>query len=138
MEALMYNALPKNERTFSISADGDTSGERFEGQFVTKCVLSMAEKHSKELEKTRLLADYANPSHALAGIAEILSTLRIKLVKWPDWWANLDYGSKILDENIVVTIYDEVQTLEQQWKAEIRKMAEDKKVENKDTPRGNG
>ena len=132
----MYLALPKNERTFSISLEGDTTGEKFEGQFVTKCVLNMAEKHSKELEKTRMMADYANPSGSLAGIAEILSTVRAKLVKWPDWWANLDFGSKILDENVVVTIYDEIQNLENEWRSEIRKKVDESK--EKETPLGNG
>jgi hypothetical protein len=132
----MYGALPKNERTFTISLEGDTTGEKFEGQFVTKCVLNMAEKHSKELEKTRMMADYANPSGSLAGIAEILSTIRAKLVKWPDWWANLDFGSKILDENVVIAIYDEIQNLENEWRSEIRKKVTDSK--EKETPSGNG
>jgi hypothetical protein len=96
----------------------------------------MAEKHSKELEKTRMMADYANPSGSLAGIAEILSTVRAKLVKWPDWWANLDFGSKILDENVVVTIYDEIQNLENEWRSEIRKKVDESK--EKETPSGNG
>jgi len=133
----VYNALPKNERSFSISLEGDTTSEKFEGQFVAKCVLTMAEKHSKELEKTRILADYANPSASLAGIAEILSTIRTKLIKWPDWWANLDHGSKILDENIIILIYDQILSLERDWKDEIRKKVEDTKTSNKEAPQGN-
>ena len=134
----MYLALPKNERTFSIKVEGDTSGETFEGQFTTRCVLNMSERHSKELEKTRLMADYANPSGTLSGIAEILSTVRAKLTKWPDWWANLDYGSKILDENVVVQIYDEVQALEREWRSEVRKKVDETKaVDGKESPKGN-
>lgn len=137
----MYNALPKNERTFSIKEEGDTSGEIFEGQFTTKCVLNMTERHNKELEKTRLMADYAHPSATLSGIAEILSTVRAKLTKWPDWWANLDFGAKMLDENVVISIYDEIQALERQWRAEIRKKAEDAKSSDeagKESPKGEG
>lgn len=133
----MYKALPKNERTFTVKVDGDTSGETFEGQFTTKCILNMQEKHSKELEKTRLMADYANPSATLSGIAEILSMVRAKLVKWPDWWANLDYGSKVLDENVIVTIYDEVQRLETEWRSEIRKKLEDSKATGQESQTGN-
>jgi len=129
----MFGALPKNERTFTVKVDGDTTGETFEGQFTTKCVLNMSEKHSKELEKTRLMADYANPSPSLAGIAEILSTVKTKLIKWPDWWSNLDYGSKMLDENVIVTIYDEVQNLEREWRAEVKKKVE----ETKEAAKGN-
>jgi len=132
----LYNALPKNERSFSIKVDGDTSQETFEGQFTAKCILNITEKHSKELEKTRLMADYANPSPKLAGIAEILSSIRTKLVKWPDWWANLDYGAKIIDENVVVSIYDEIQQLESDWKSEVRKKVDETKAE-KESPKGN-
>ena len=135
----MYNALPKNERTFSIKVEGDTTGETFEGQFTTKCVLNMQEKHMKELEKTRMMSDYANPSATLSGIAEILSTIRTKLVKWPDWWANLDFGSKVLDENVVVSVYDEIQELERQWRTEVRKKVDEAKapVEGQEPPKGN-
>jgi len=136
----LYNALPKNERTFSIKVEGDTSGETFEGQFTTKCVLNMAEKHSKELEKTRLMADYANPSSTLSGIAEILSAVRAKLTKWPDWWANLNYGSNILDENVIIKIYDETLALEREWRAEIRKKTDEAKstsADSKESPKGN-
>lgn len=130
----MYQALPKNERTFSIDIEGGTSGERFQGQFTTKCVLNMSEKHARELERTRLMSDYANPSANLSGIAEILSTVRIKLIKWPDWWANLDFGSKILDENIIVEIYDEIVNKENEWKEEVRKKVESDKEAS---PKGN-
>jgi hypothetical protein len=130
----MYGSLPKNERTFSIKVEGDTTGEVFEGQFTTRCVLNMTEKHNKELEKTRMMADYANPSATLSGIAEILSTVRVKLIKWPDWWANLDFGSKMLDENVIIAIYDETKLLENQWKSEIRKKTE---KNNGEFPKGN-
>lgn len=133
----MYGALPKNERTFSMDTEGETTGETYEGQFVAKCVLTMAERHSKELEKTRMLADYAHPSGSLSGIAEILSTIRSKLVKWPDWWANLDYGSKILDENIVVELYDSIQALEIDWRAEVRKKVDESKDTAKELHLGN-
>lgn len=133
----MYTALPKNERTFTVSVEGDVTGEKFEGQFTAKCVLNMAERHTKELEKTRLMADYANPSGSLAGLAEILSTTKVKLVSWPDWWANLDFGSQVLDENIIIEIYDKVQALEKEWKTEIRKKAKEAKEAGKESPKGN-
>lgn len=100
----------------------------------------MTEKHAKELEKTRLMADYANPTSTLSGIAEILSTVRTKLTKWPSWWANLDFGSKILDENVIIEIYDEIQKLELQWRTEIRKKINEDKESSaavEESPKGN-
>jgi hypothetical protein len=117
----MYGALPKNEKTFSIDIVGDTSGQQFAGQFSAKCVLNLAEKRSKELEKTRLLADSANPSNGLSALAEVLAQIRAKLTQWPDWWANLGHGADMLDENVVIHLYDKLSELETEWRNEIKK-----------------
>jgi len=120
----MYLALPKNERSFAISEIGDATGTLYEGTFVVRCILTISEKHQKEMEKTRLLSDYSNPTPGLTGIAEILSTLRIKMIKWPEWWNELDRGVSILDENIIVALYEKTQDVELAWRAELREAAE--------------
>jgi hypothetical protein len=98
----MYSNLPKNEKTFSVDLTGEDTGQKYTGEFTVRCVLNMSGKHQLELEKTRLMADYANPSRGLAGIAISLATIRARIVKAPEWWAETDAGAEILDENVVL------------------------------------
>lgn len=121
----MYNALPKNEKTFELDVVGDTTNLPYTGKFTVKCVLDMAGKHSLELEKTRLMADYANPSNGLAGIAITLSTVRAKIVKSPDWWDNTDNGAQIMDENVIMRLFDECGKAEAEWRTQLKKNAEE-------------
>jgi hypothetical protein len=116
----MYENLPKNERAFDVDITGDTTGEKYKGQFVVKCVLSMSGRHTLELEKTRLMADYANPTRGLAGIAISLATVRAKISTAPDWWFNTSEGSDIIDENVIMTIYEKTEEMEANWRRELK------------------
>ena len=121
----MYDALPKNEKSIELDVIGDVSGLPYKGKFILTCILDLGGKHNLELEKTRLMADYANPSNGLAGIAITLSTVRAKIVKAPDWWDELDRGAKIRDENVVLRLYDECNRVEEEWRAALKKQAEE-------------
>lgn len=122
---MLYESLPKNEAVFDFEAVGDTTGETYKGQFTVRCVLNIAGRHSLELEKTRLMADYANPSSGLAGIAISLATVRAKIVDAPAWWKNSDEGSQIIDENIVFALYDKCNEVEAKWRDSLKKDADD-------------
>jgi hypothetical protein len=126
----MYDTLPKNEQSFDIDIVGDTTGLPYKGTFSAKCILNMAGKHAMELEKTRLQADYANPSAGLAGIAIALSTIRAKITEGPAWWKDSEGGATIIDENVVFKLYDECNKLEANWRKELKKNAEDAQSKN--------
>jgi hypothetical protein len=119
----MYEALPKNEKTFDLEIIGEDTNIKYSGQFTVKCVLNMSGKHSLALEKTRLMADYANPSRDLAGIAISLATIRAKIISAPAWWKNNDNGALIMDENVIMAIYDKCEEMEVQWRAELKAQA---------------
>ncbi len=112
--------LPKTESTFSIDHVGDTSGNRYEGTFVVRTVLNMGQKHQLELEKSRLLADFLNPTSELSGIALILSNLRVKIVDAPEWWKQSNGGLNILDEDVLVELYKKLVEKEIEWRAAIK------------------
>jgi hypothetical protein len=120
----MYDVLPKNEKNFDFKSQGETTGLDYDGRFKCKCVLDIAGKHSLELEKTRLMADFANPTTGLQGISLTIATIRAKLVEWPSWWDEGNYGLGILDENIILEIYDDVQKAESDWRSELLRKAE--------------
>lgn len=126
----MYDTLPKNERAFDVDLVGDTTGVQYKGTFTARCILNMAGRHAMELEKTRLMADYKNPSDGLAGISITLATLRSKIVEGPAWWKDSEGGATIIDDNVLLSLYDEVNKLENAWRKDLKKNAED-------TPKGN-
>lgn len=121
----MYDILPKNERSFDLELVGDTTGVLHKGTFTAKCVLNMAGRHSLELEKTRLMADYANPSPGLAGIAIALATLRAKLTDGPAWWKDSEGGATLIDENVVFKLFDECNKMEAAWREDLKKAGEE-------------
>lgn len=112
--------LPKKESTFDFEYQGITTGREYKGQFTVKCVLNMAMKHQLELEKTRLMADYNNPSDGLAGLAVILSKLRIHIIDAPEWWQQSRGGMAIEDEDLLVALYDRILEAEEKWREKVR------------------
>lgn len=131
----IYMELPKNESTFDFNEVGDTTMKKHDGVFTCLCVLTIAQKHNLELEKNRLLSDFINPTDGLATIAVILANLRAKIIKAPTWWEQSNGGLDILDEDIVVKLYNKVRQKEQEWRDSVKKMAEDKNKEG--APQGN-
>lgn len=113
--------LPKNEAVFDLKYTGETTGREYEGRFTILCVLNMAQKHSLELEKTRLMGNFANPTDGLTGIAVILATLRSKIVDAPEWWKQSNGGYEIMDEDVLVEIYNKILTAEVEWRENLKK-----------------
>jgi len=115
--------LPNNEATFDVDVKGDTTQQEYKGQFTCRCVLTMGQKHAMELEKSRLLGSFANPTDDLIGIAIIFSNLRQKLVDGPEWWKQSVGGTTIKDENVLVEIHDKIQKAENEWRQKVKDLA---------------
>lgn len=115
--------LPNNESVFDIDVTGDTTLKEYKGQFTCLCVLTMGQKHAMQLEKSRLLGSYANPTDDLIGIAVIFSNLRQKLVDGPEWWKQSVGGATIKDENVLVEIYEKIQKAENEWRQKVKDLA---------------
>jgi hypothetical protein len=116
-------SLPKNEKTFDFNHVGETTGKKYEGQFTVRCSLNMGMKHQLELEKSRLLADFLNPTSELAGIALILSNLRIKISEAPEWWKQSAGGFNLEDEDVLVELYKKLVEKELEYRNEIKAKA---------------
>jgi hypothetical protein len=114
--------LPKKERTFGFSYVSDESGLTYDGTFTVKCKLNVAEKYQLELEKSRLMSDMANPSNGLMGIAIALSTLRVRIVDGPNWWTQ-GKGLNIEDEDVLVALFERVETECMEWRKELSERA---------------
>ena len=134
----MYGSLPKNEMTIEFKETGVDTGLEYTGDFLVKCVLTIQDKHSVALEKTRLMADTANPTGDLAGIAVTLAEVRARIIEAPKWWAETDRGAKMFDENILLRLYDKCMDCEDEWRKSLKKKAEDSKEEEKTEAQAEG
>ena len=123
--------LPKIESVFEFDFTSEL-GKKYTGTFTVLCVLDMSQKHRLELEKTRLLGNYQNPTDGLVGIAVILASLRTKIIDGPDWWKQSNGGYTIKDEDALVTLYEKVQAAEVEWREKLKEMG--KKAQTSDSP----
>ena len=115
--------LPKNESIFDIDIVGDTTFKRYQGQFTVRCVLSAGQRHSMELEKSRLMGTSPQPTDALIGLSEVLGTLRTKIVEAPEWWKQSFGGSNLSDENVLMELYAKIAEEENKWRQKVKEVA---------------
>jgi hypothetical protein len=115
--------LPKNEATFDVDMLGDTTFKQYQGQFTCRCILNIGQKHSMELEKSRLLGSYVNPTEDLQGLAIIFANLRAKIIEAPEWWKQSAGGTTINDENILVELFKQLQKAEKEWRQKVKDLA---------------
>lgn len=111
--------LPTTQSVFDFDFTSEL-GKKYDGQFLVHCVLNMRQKHSLELEKTRLLGNYANPTDELAGIAVILSNLRSRIISGPTWWEQSDGGYNLADIDVLTALYNKVIQAETEWRTKLK------------------
>jgi len=113
--------LPKNESSFFLTVVGDTTERTYDGEFTVICVPNIMQRRAIEVEKTRFASDLKNPTDHLSGLAVCLSNLRVRIVKAPSWWNDSNGGSDLLDENVLVVLYDKVMSQEDEWRTAVKK-----------------
>lgn len=111
--------LPNTQSVFDFDFTSEL-GKKYDGQFTVNCLLSMRQKHILELEKTRLLGNYANPTDELAGIAVILANLRSRIVSGPTWWEQSDGGYNLTDIDVLTVLYNKVIAAESEWRTKLK------------------
>lgn len=117
----MFSVLPPQEHTFTIKVTGNKSGQTFEGSFTySRPTLGV----NIQIGKTKAFITGGLPLDAdTDAVVEMLATLRHTIVKFPDWWKESDFGSKLLDLNVLFEIMKQCNEFEKN---------RDKKPEGKD------
>jgi hypothetical protein len=116
--------LPKNEKSFMFSKEGEVTGFKYEGQFTVKCVLTAADKRVLEIEQSRLMVDLKNPTSNLIAISRVVAGLRIRVLKSPDWFDQMIADLETLDDNILFDVWGECLTASQAWMDELKKKSD--------------
>lgn len=80
----------------------------------------MLKRRQLELEKTRLKADTLNPTAGLEALAQVMSHLRVRIINGPEWWKQSEGGLNIMDENVIVELYDKCLEQELAWVSEVK------------------
>lgn len=112
--------LPKNEKSFFFSKEGEVTMHKYEGQFTVKCVLTAADKRMLEIEQSRLMVDLKNPTPNLMAISRVVANLRIRVLKGPDWFDQILDDLETLDDNILFEVWTECLTASKAWQDELR------------------
>jgi len=112
--------LPNNERSFDLKYEGRTTGKLYEGQFTVKCILNTADKRAVELEKSALSADLRNPTDDLSAISTVVSNLRVRVIKAPDWFKQGIITLDIIDEDVFFNIYGKCLEKADEWLNEVK------------------
>lgn len=115
--------LPSTQTAFDFDFTSEL-GKKYDGQFTVNCLLSMRQKHLLELEKTRLLGNYVNPTDELAGIAVILANLRSRIISGPNWWEQSDGGYNLTDIDVLTVLYNKVLAAETEWRTKLKEKAQ--------------
>jgi hypothetical protein len=113
----MSAKLPPKEINHLFSYEGKETGRKYEGSFVFKRKLNIAEKYKLEQDKSRLLGGFSSPSNDLSAYAVLLSCLQNQIVDGPEWW-KASRGSDLEDEDVLYELYDLIKNAEEEWKKE--------------------
>jgi hypothetical protein len=116
--------LPKNESNFQLEHEGETTGHKYEGRFTIKCVLSLSDKRTVELEQTRLNMDTQNPTVDLSAISRVVANLRVRVKDSPDWFKQAISTLDIIDEDVIFEVYGKCLEKEREWRDSIKKKPE--------------
>lgn len=107
---------------FSIHVVGEVSNKTWTGTFEAKQKLSKLDQLRQDNFFRFYLGD-SSPQFASEGaqtIAEVLSQLKVRLVQWPEWWAEQGFGEKIEDDVLLKEIYTKAMAVERGYLEKLK------------------
>lgn len=98
---------------FHIHLSGDETGKTYIGEFGVKPKLTHRDILQRDQIRRELLGPSADgaSSDALSR-AKVFAELRTRLVEYPDWWAACGFGLDLIDQNVIVTLYEKCLAIE--------------------------
>ena len=93
--------------SISISTVGKKTGKPYNGVFVAKMVKSQRDEFLADAVRREILGpspEGTYPAPKLQGDAYILGQLRVRLLQFPDWWKDSQFGLDLEDDNVAQEI----------------------------------
>jgi hypothetical protein len=100
-------AIEANDGPFTLHEVGETSDLTWKGEFRAKKWLSHRDQLLKDQVRRELLGGQTGqPTDRALTTSMILSELRVRLTKFPEWWTEVGQGLDLADDNVIGKIYD--------------------------------
>lgn len=118
----------KDKLDIYVDVTGNETGKRFEGKFVVKTKISNREALKEDEVRRGVLGQ--NPQHAgeyAWGIATAIAWLAVRLTESPTWWKESGGGVDLLDDNVLMDVYEKAVKAVTDEKAAFLEAAESKK-----------
>jgi hypothetical protein len=108
--------------SFNISVTGETSGEKWFGEFRALRRLSFRQQMMRDRARREYLGELAQ--YASARVLEqaiVFADLAVSLTKVPEWWKAAGNGQDLCDDNLLEAVWMEVQRIQGNVKDEDKK-----------------
>jgi len=121
--------------TFSVKIIGETTSQEYAGTFKVKPILTQSEQIQRDGIMRDLLGGRASEASPRAvSQALLLAEVQIRSVDVPAFWKESKMGLGLFDENVLGTVYDKIQTVELEWRADMKKKADEARKVLADMP----
>jgi hypothetical protein len=123
-------SLSNEPITFTISVDGEITGEKYRGEFKAKPRLT----HREQLQRDRIRRELIGPDPSNAEVralkqAEILSELAVRIVKAPSWWTESSGGLDLEDDAVLAEVYKQAMKAEEELLKALKEKADAAKAD---------
>jgi hypothetical protein len=114
-----------NDQAFTVSVVGETSGETFRGEFRAVKFLTHRQQLLLDQKRRELLGTSPDQAGVRAkNQAEIFAQLFVRLSSAPKWWLESGQGMDLVDDNVMVEVFQSAVKVEEEAVAEMKKRAE--------------
>ncbi len=123
-----------NEKSFTVSVEGDVTGEKWYGSFKAKTLLTHRDNlRIDQLRRDLLggLSDGPAPGRTAIETSIAMAEMGVRITDAPEWWRASNNGLDLADNNVVQAVYNECMKAEKENLDELRKKAEGLKAELK-------
>jgi hypothetical protein len=139
--------LPINESTFELADDkgepviGSSTGNKYEGSFTVKCVLTNAEAVRVAINTEKYGQGEATLPQYYKLFNRAMAEAEVRVVfdkdkkrpAAPSWWVDSDAGRELKDQNVVFEIYNRCMAIEKAWKEKLNAKAAESEKKSPDS-----
>lgn len=120
-------AMPATTSTFQIDIVGETTGQRFLGEFSCK-IPTLKDQSLISIYESRLNGDFAdNLNSGVRKLHKYIAYLRYTITEIPPkFWRDSELGYNLRDFNVIDAVYTEVMAFEEKWLKAIWDVEDDK------------